>query len=256
MTLAVCPNDNLASIAPGLKSVLEAGSAADAEAQLSELGIASVHAFDGGPDEGSVVDSLGGDANGINGEGQLGNGMPNIPGDLPMPDESGDPGDWFAQRFHGVQTTTPSSGPDNPVMLPPGSPNTLQSARDFTVRSGRVGRNEPHELRLVARNERGPDGRALEDEFRSMVEGDYGKRCQICTRTFVRTGGGWLVNVVHVVPPREGYPTNHFGDLLGLCGWHFNLLRYGEWALLNPDTDRPFEDMDGRTAGNACVRLS
>lgn len=77
------------------------------------------------------------------------------------------------------------------------------------------------------------------------MEGDYGKRCQICTRTFVRTGGGWLVNVVHVVPPRRGHPTNHFGDLLGLCGWHFNLLRYGEWALLDPDTDRPFEDMDG-----------
>ena len=53
------------------------------------------------------------------------------------------------------------------------------------------------------------------------------------------------MNVVHVVPPREGYLTNHFGDLLGLCGWHFNLLRYGEWALLDPDTDRPFEDTDG-----------
>ena len=53
------------------------------------------------------------------------------------------------------------------------------------------------------------------------------------------------MNVVHVVPPRMGYRTNHFGDLLGLCGWHFNLLRYGEWALLDPNTDRAFEDMDG-----------
>ena len=33
-----------------------------------------------------------------------------------MPDGSGDPGDWFARHFHGVQTTTPSSGPDNPVI--------------------------------------------------------------------------------------------------------------------------------------------
>ena len=142
--------------------------------------------------------------------------------------------DSFARHFHGVQTTTPSSASDNPVTLPPGGPNTSQSARENTVRSKGVGRNEPHELRLVARSELGPEGRALEDEFRSMVEGDYGKRCQICTRTFAKTGGGWQVNVVHVVPPRMDYRTNHFGDLLGLCGWHFNLLRYGEWALLGP----------------------
>ena len=245
LTFALAPSENPASIAPGLKSVLEAGSAGDAEAQLSELGIAPVHAFQGGPGDGAVVDSLGGDASGISGVGQPGNGMPNVPAGSHTTGGPGDPGGWFARHFHGVQTTTPSSGPDNPLTLPPGGPNTSQSARDYTARSVRAGRNEPHQLRLVARSELGPEGRALEDEFRSMVEGDYGKRCQICTRTFVRTGGGWLVNVVHVVPPREGYPTNHFGDLLGLCGWHFNLLRYGEWALLDPDTDRPFEDTDG-----------
>ena len=245
LTLALAPDENPASIAPGLKSVLEVGSASDAEAQLSELGIACVHVFEGGPAAGSIVDSLGGDASGINSQGQSGNGTPNGPGYPQTPDGSGDPGDWFARHFHGVQTTTPSSGPDNPVLLPPGGPNTPQSARDYTARTIRVGRNEPHELKLVTRSELGPEGRALEDEFRSMVEGDYGKRCQICTRTFTKTGGGWLVNVVHVVPPREGYLTNHFGDLLGLCGWHFNLMRYGEWALLDPDTDRPFEDVDG-----------
>ena len=52
LTLALAPSENPASIAPGLKSVLEAGSASDAEAQLSELGIASVHVFDGGPGRG------------------------------------------------------------------------------------------------------------------------------------------------------------------------------------------------------------
>ena len=204
LTLALAPNENPASIAPGLKSVLEAGSASDAEAQLSELGIASVHVFDGGPGEGSVVDSLGGDASGTNGEGEAGNGVPGIPGGSQTPGGSPDPEDWFARNLHGVQTTTPSSPPDNSFMLPPGGPNTSQSARDYTGRSSSVGMNEPHELRLVTRSELGPEGRALEDEFRSMVEGDYGKRCQICTRTFATTGGGWLVNVVHVVPPREG----------------------------------------------------
>ncbi len=159
--------------------------------------------------------------------------------------ESDKPEDSFALHFHGVQSTTPSYVSDNPVTLPPGGPNTSQSARDHTDRSKRVGRREPYRFRLVERAELGPEGQALEDEFRSMVEGDYGKRCQICTRTFSKTGGGWQVNVVHVVPPRMDYRTNHFGDLLGLCGWHFNLLLYGEWALLDPNTDRPFEDMDG-----------
>ena len=154
--------------------------------------------------------------------------------------------DSFAKRFHGAQATSPSPASDNLAVLPIGRPETSQSATDSTVRSDHVGRTERRELKLVARTELGPEGRALADEFRSMVEGDYGKRCQICSRTFTTTGGGWQVNVVHVVPPRMGYQTNHFGDLLGLCGWHYNLLRYGEWALLDPNNNnRPFEDMDG-----------
>ena len=245
LALALAPSGNLASVSPGLKSVLEAGTASDAEAQLSELGIASMHTFDGGPTEGAVADSLGDGTSEMDGDGHLGSDIPSIPGGIHPLGGSDEAEDWFARRFHGVQTTTPSSAPDNPVLLPPGGPNTSQSARNYTNRAIRLARREPHEVRLVSRSERGPEGRALQEEFRSMVEGDYGKRCQVCTRTFTRTGGGWLVNVVHVVPPREGCLTNHFGDLLGLCGWHFNLLRYGEWALLDPDTERPFEDMDG-----------
>ena len=159
--------------------------------------------------------------------------------------DSGKPEDSFAQHFHGVQASSPSPASDNLAMLPPGGPKTSQSARDFTDRASDVGRTEGHELRLVTRSERGPQGRALADEFRDMVTGDYGKRCQVCSRTFVTTGGSWQVNVVHVVPPRADHRTNHFGDLLGLCGWHFNLLQYGEWALLEPNTNLPFEDLDG-----------
>ena len=245
LTLALAPSENPVSISPGLKSVLEASTSSDAGAQLSELGIASTHAFEGDLAEGAIADSLGDDTSGMNGDDQMGNGTPNIPGGSHMPGGPGDPEDWFARHFHSVQTTTPSSAPDNPVLLPSGGPNTSQSARDYTTRANSVGWTEPHELRLVRASELGPDGRALEDEFRSMVKGDYGRRCQICSRTFATTGGGWQVNVVHVVPPRMDYRTNHFGDLLGLCGWHFNLLRYGQWALLDPGTDRPFEDMDG-----------
>ena len=157
---------------------------------------------------------------------------------------SGSHEDSFAKHFHGVQTAAPTKASDNPGVLPAGGPKTAQSARDFTVRADHAGRTEGHQLKLVIRSELGPQGRALADEFRDMVKGDYGKRCQICSRTFVTTGGSWQVNVIHVVPPREDHRTNHFGDLIGLCGWHFNLLQYGEWALLDPGTNLPFEDLN------------
>ena len=159
--------------------------------------------------------------------------------------DSGKPEDSFAKHLHGVQTPSPPLANDNLVVLPPGGLRTSQSARDFTVRANHVGRTEVHELSLVTRSELGPQGRALADEFLDMVTGDYGKRCQICSRTFVTSGGSWQVNVVHVVPPRVDHRTNHFGDLLGLCGWHFNLLRYGEWALVDPNTNLPFDDLEG-----------
>ena len=150
----------------------------------------------------------------------------------------------FAQQLYAVQTITPSNAPDSPVLLPVSGPRTLESARRDTIRSGRLGQTESRVVKRVTRTELGPKDKALEDEFRDMVEGDYGKRCQICSKTFVRTGGGWQVNVVHIVPLRLDSRANHFGDLLGLCGWHFALLQYGEWALVDPETDQPFESSD------------
>ena len=158
--------------------------------------------------------------------------------------ESGKPEDSFAKHFHGVQTASATKASDNPGALPVGGPKTAQSATEFTVKADRVARTEGHQLKLVTRSELGPQGRALADEFRDMVKGDYGKRCQICGRTFVTARGGWQVNVIHVVPPRVDHRTNHFGDLVGLCGWHFNLLQYGEWALLDPGTNLPFETLN------------
>ena len=151
----------------------------------------------------------------------------------------------FAAYLHEMQTITPSAPADNPAVLPVGGPGTEQSVRTYTRRSVLLARTEADALRTVTTSELGPEGMALSVEFRSMVEGDYGKRCQICSRTFVRTGGGWQVNVVHVVPLGTDRRANHFGDLMGLCGWHFNLLQYGEWALLNPETNLPFEEFNG-----------
>ena len=151
----------------------------------------------------------------------------------------------FAAKLYTIQTISPIDAPDNPFILPVGGPRTSQSARNYTRRSVLLGGTETSVLRTVTMSELGPEGRELAEEFRDMVEGDYGKRCQICSRTFEKAGGGWLVNVVHVVPLSTDRRANHFGDLLGLCGWHFNLMQHGEWALLDPDTDRPFEDLDG-----------
>ena len=66
--------------------------------------------------------------------------MPDVPGGSQTPCGSPDPEDWFARHLHGVQTTTPSSPPDNPVMLPPGGPNTSQSARDYTIQIEQSGK--------------------------------------------------------------------------------------------------------------------
>ena len=77
-----------------------------------------------------------------------------------------------------------------------------------------------------------------------MVHSDYGQRCQICSKSFKIPGNRFQVYVVHIVRPSVDHRTNHLGDLLGLCGWHYSLIRYGEWAFLDPDTDQPFEDSD------------
>ena len=158
---------------------------------------------------------------------------------------SGESADGFAREFLSAQTVAPSPAPDHFNVFPFGSRNTSQAAKHYTISSRKVGQTEAHVLNLIQKHELGPKGKALEAEFRSMVEGDYGKRCQICSRTFAKPSGDWLVNVVHVVPPRKDHRTNHFGDLLGLCGWHFNLLQYGQWALLDPNNGQPFEDKDG-----------
>ena len=168
-------------------------------------------------------------------------------------ENSGSSAGGFAREFHGVWIPTPLPARDNPVVHPSDGPNTHRAARDHTIRASNVGRSESYELKLVEKLERGPMGRALEEEFRSMVHGDYGKRCQICGRTFAKPSGDWQVNVVHVVPPMTDARANHFGDLLGLCGWHFNLLQYGQGTLFDPNTDQPFEDVDG-TSGWQSMR--
>ena len=162
------------------------------------------------------------------------------PTSAPKPVDTDESEEPFAKRFFEVQTVYPSAASENPVWLPQGGPKTEESAKRHTTQSGRLGRSEARVPKIVTRSELGLQGKALADEFSDLVHSDYGKRCQICSRSFTTAKGDLQVFVVHVVPPSADYRTNHFGDLLGLCGWHYALVQYGEWTWLDAETREPF----------------
>ena len=246
------PQVRPASVSPGLKGILEANTFADAHNQLIELGISSIESLNLGPVEGKVAESLDYDAiqnadsdllldmdyadppqsNGVGGDDHNRNAGPEP--DLP-----------FAKRFHQEQTLNPSRPGRHPIWLPEGGPRTNESAKEDTATSVREGRAGTDVSKTVTQWQLEVVAQGLADEFRSMVHGDYGKRCQICSGSFAIRGGELQIYVAHVVPPSSDRRTNHFGDLLGLCGWHFSLMRYGEWCFLDPATDRPFIDSNG-----------
>ena len=159
--------------------------------------------------------------------------------------ERKEPETSFAKMFYDVQTTNPANASDNPLLLPGGGPQTDESAVRHTRQSnllGRSGQLVTKQREFWVPSEAADD---LANQFRSMVHGDYSKRCQICgSSCMIPTNSELQVFVVHVVPPSADDRTNHFGDLLGLCGWHYALVRYGAWSLLDPGTERPFKDVD------------
>lgn len=140
----------------------------------------------------------------------------------------------FAEIFYGVHTINPSDAPHNPVALPYGGPRTTEAAIADTRQSGEIGRSGSEVQRRVTRWEPTEAARELADKFREMVHGDYGRRCQICGTTFRMSNGESQVFVVHVVAPSADDRTNHFGNLLGLCGHHYALMRYGHMAFTDP----------------------
>ena len=254
LTQAIAPGEETASISPGLKTILEASTYQEAQAQLVDLGIASVQELPNDQSIGDVADSFDVKPSSefsyentpeMDGGGLSRDALEGAPPEQDLSADQDEGEESFAKQFYASQTADPSSAPENPVMFPGGGPKTEQSARMHTSRSSQLGRREAHVPRIVTSSELGPEGKALEDEFRSMVHGDYGKRCQICSRTFKKSDGEPQVFVVHVVEPRKDHRTNHFGDLLGLCGWHYALIRYGEWALIDPENDGAFEESNG-----------
>ena len=169
---------------------------------------------------------------------------PKPPAPEPTHRETGESGESFAKKFFESQTTTPSEATDSPVVPPPGGPKTEESAREHTQQSAQFGRTGAPVTKTVRRWQPTEAAKKLGDEFRNMVRSDYGRRCQICGAMFRMSNGELQVSVIHIVPPRKDDRTNHFGNLVGLCGWHYALVRDGEWALCHPETREPFGEWE------------
>ena len=248
LAFAVAPNEPIASIAPGLRTVLEVPTLQDAVSQAQELGIVPVQELEpllGQGEVGHWFEEWPEGENSEEGSRDCRDGSAEGGGFSDSSDATHDGGDEpFAKKFYEVQTvTTPRAGRRR-VFFPPGGPRTRESARVDTQESIHKGRAGTEVSRSINRWEPAEAANELADKFRAMVHGDYGKRCQICSKSFDMLGGQLQVYVVHVVPPSWDHRTNHLGDLMGLCGWHYSIIRYGKWAFLNPDTEAPFEDTD------------
>ena len=148
----------------------------------------------------------------------------------------------FADNLFGVQTANPRVAPNSPPIISRGGHRTEESAASDTRKSNKYGRRGAEVPKSVTRWELEYEANELADKFKIMAQSDYGRRCQICGAKFVMRNGESLIFVVHVVEPSADYRTNHFGNLLGLCGRHYALIRYGDWALLDPETGAPASD--------------
>ena len=157
-------------------------------------------------------------------------------------------GEPFARVFFGVSAEMQPASIISPVIFAEGGPTTEESAKRHTQQSGQFGRSGMQHRVSATRWEPTEAAKTLADEFKMMVHGDYGRRCQVCGMTFRMWNGDFQTFVVHVVEPKGDSRTNHLGDLMSLCAQHFALVRYGVWTWLNPETGTPFEDSEGREA--------
>ena len=151
-------------------------------------------------------------------------------------------GHSFGMMLFERQSAVATSASVSAVRLPPGGPRTIESAKADESRAREVHRREGWHVKQAEHAELGPEGKELADAFKDMVVGDYGGRCQVCGRTFAKSDGNHQIFVVHLVSPMDHPSSNHFGNLLGLCGWHFALIQHGQWKLINPETGAPAEN--------------
>ncbi len=147
----------------------------------------------------------------------------------------------FASVFFEALTPIPSNAPDRLDILPEGGPKTSESAEKDTAKGNEDGRSGSRIIKVVTRWQPTDAAQDLADKFREMALSDYGSRCQVCGSTIQTASGKLHTSVIHVVPPSADKRTNNFGNLMGLCGKHYERIRYGEWAMLDPKTNEPFQ---------------
>ena len=135
----------------------------------------------------------------------------------------------FAKQLFEMQSMSPTPASDQPVLLPEGGPKTAASAKKNALQSKAIGGSGANRRISVSCWTPTEAANTLAVRFKQMIYGDYGKRCQVCSNAFTRLDGEMQVFVMHIVPPSKDGRANNFGDLLGVCGWHHALIKYGEW---------------------------
>ncbi|MXX91997.1 MAG: hypothetical protein F4Y63_00900 [Chloroflexi bacterium] len=161
----------------------------------------------------------------------------------------------YAQSLSDAMTPSPIDASDSPVVMPSGGPKTAESAKHDTQSSLSHGRQGRRVTREVTRFAPSAASRGLDEKFKNMLSGDYGRRCQICGRTFRTRKGDLQAFADHVVAPSESTGTNHFGNLMSLCGWHYALISYGQWVLLDPVTEEPIDAAHSDPDAGGIVKL-
>ncbi len=120
-----------------------------------------------------------------------------------------------------------------PVYLPGGGPLTEDSAEADTARSAASGKSGSRRSRTTVSFVKDREARKLERKFREMAGGDYEGRCQICGTTFLRPDGESSRFIAHIVASSDHELSNHYGNLLSLCGLHQALIRWGQWSAID-----------------------
>ena len=150
----------------------------------------------------------------------------------------------FAECLLERMTFDSSDEVAKPVIISTGGPTTRESAVNDTKLSGHFGRSGRRVRKEVHQFELTEDAKTLRSRFRDMVLNDYQGRCQICGNLFETREGKskrHQIFIFHIVPPSRDRRTNHFGNLLGLCGWHYALVSYGQWSIIEKQTGNPIK---------------
>ena len=147
----------------------------------------------------------------------------------------------FARDLQDAMTPNPSKGPSNPFMPPRGGPGTDESVVSDSRKAALEGRDGRRVNEQASRFELSGTAQELERYFKSMLQGDYGRRCQICGVAFLTPRGQFQMFADHIVAPSNNSLTNHPGNLLSLCGWHYALISHGQWILLDAKSGEPIK---------------